>query len=293
MDRARTSRRSFLASCAAAAAFAAGESAATEETSGRIKKAVKYYMVQEGNGLAEKMKIVRDLGFDGIELDSPNNFRLEEVQKARDESGLPIIGVVDSVHWGEPLSSPDPAVQERGREGLKRAIDDAKAYGATSVLLVPAVVHQHVTYEEAWKRSQENIRRMLPHAQSQGVKIAIENVWNKFLLSPLEFARYIDEFDSPWIGAHFDIGNVVEFGFPQHWIRTLGPRVLKLDVKEYGFRNRFDYKLGEGDVDWKAVREALAAIGYKGWATAEIPAGNRAYLADVARRMNAILGISG
>jgi hexulose-6-phosphate isomerase len=155
---------------------------------------------------------------------------------------------------------------------------------------VPAVVNGNVGYADAWKRSQENIRKAIPYAAEHGIKIAIENVWNKFLLSPLEMAKYIDEFESPWVGSHFDIGNVVEYGYPQDWIRTLGKRILKTDVKEYKSR-KFINEMGQGDINWPEVRKALAEIGYKGYCCAEIAAGDEAYLTDVSARMDKCLGI--
>ena len=259
-------------------------------TSGPVRISLKYGMVRGEAPMVEKFKMLKEIGFDGVELDSPNRYDRQEVLRARDESGLVIDGLVDSVHWRKPLSDPDPAVQRIGVDGLRKAIDDAKAYGATTVLLVPAVVTDKVSYQQAWDRSQANIRKVIPHAEEQRIGIVIENVWNRFLLSPLEFARYIDEFDSPWVGAQFDIGNVVEFGFPQEWIRVLGRRVFKLDVKEYGRKDRFGYALGEGDIDWAAVRAAIAEIDFHGYAAAEIRGGDRAYLTDVVARMNKILG---
>ena len=154
---------------------------------------------------------------------------------------------------------------------IRQEFEDCKAYGGTTVLVVPAVVNRKVGYRDAYKRSQENIRKLIPDAEKHGVKIAIEEVWNKFLLSPLEFARYIDEFESPWVGAYFDVGNVVEFGYPEEWIRELGKRILKIHIKEYAKRNRFNYRLGEGkEIDWAAVRSALIEVGYDGWITAEV-----------------------
>ena len=264
---------------------------------GSIKKAVKFGMIEEDISILEKFKLLQSLGFDGVEMDSPSDLDRDEVIAARDETGLPIHGVVDSVHWRKTLSDPDPAVRAEGLDGLKTALDDAHAYGATTALLVPAVVNKDVSYADAYQRSQAEIRKVLPMAQELGVKIAIENVWNMFLLSPLECARYIDEFKSEWIGWYFDVGNIVNYGWPEHWIHTLGSRILKLDIKEYSREKRdnegpyagFRVPLGEGDCDWPAVTQALAEIGYEGWATAEIPGGDTARLRDIAARMDRIL----
>ncbi len=290
-------RRSFLRHTAAAALAASSLPSMAHRRAGRIKKAVKFNMIDEPLSVYDKFMLLRELGFDGVELDSPSNLDEEEVIDARTRSGLPIHGVVDSVHWRKTLSDPDPAVRAEGLAGLEHALRQARAYGASTVLLVPAVVTKEVSYADAYSRSQAEIRKALPLAEETGIRIALENVWNHFLLSPMEFARYIDEFESDWIGAYFDVGNIVNYGWPEHWIRTLGPRILKLDVKEFsrtkrdeeGLRQGFRVELGEGDCDWPAVDRALLDIGYEGWATAEIPGGDRARLEDIARRMDRIL----
>jgi hexulose-6-phosphate isomerase len=134
-------------------------------------------------------------------------------------------------------------------------------------------------------------------AEELGVKIAVENVWNNFLLSPLEMARYLDEFESPWIGAYFDVGNIVNYGWPEQWIRILGERVLKLDIKEFSRKKRdeeglwagFEVEIGEGDCDWPAVMEALVEIGYEGWGSAEVTGGGAERLREISDRMDRVL----
>ncbi|MDE2956843.1 MAG: sugar phosphate isomerase/epimerase [Bacteroidota bacterium] len=265
---------------------------------GTIRKAVKFGMVEEeGMSILEKFQLLNDLGFDGVEMDSPSSLDRDEVIAARDAVGLPIHGVVDSVHWQKTLSDADPAVRAEGVAGLRTALDDAAAYGASTVLLVPAVVNKNVSYADAYTRSQAEIRKVLPMAEELGVRIAIENVWNMFLLSPLECARYVDEFETDAIGWYFDVGNIVNYGWPEHWIRTLGHRILKLDIKEYSRSKRdqegpyagFRVPLGEGDCDWPEVVKALDDIGYEGWATAEIAGGDTERLREIAERMNRIL----
>ncbi len=282
---------------AAAGQYGAMRSAARASERPAISKAVKYGMVETEGSIEDKFMLLAELGFDGVEMGSPNDLAPEEVVAASRAAELPIHGVVDMVHWNKTLSDPDPAIREEGLEGLRTALQDAAAYGASTVLLVPAVVLENVSYDDAWTRSQAEIRKVLPEARSLGVRIAIENVWNNFLMSPLEFARYVDEFESDWIGAYFDIGNAVTFGWPEHWIRILGSRILKLDVKEFSRQKRneegmyegFRVPLGEGDVNWPAVRETLANIGYAGWATAEIPGGGRERLEEIAWRMDEAL----
>lgn len=295
-------RRFFLTTAAAGAAGLALSPRLTFALSARrpaLMKAVKYNMIDVDGSVRDKFALLKELGFDGVEMHSPNDFTQEEVVAASHAVDLPIHGVVDMVHWNQTLSDPDPAIREAGVEGLLTAMRDAEAYGASTVLLVPAVVTKDVSYDDAYRRSQAEIRKVLPEARELGVRIALENVWNQFLLSPLEFARYIDEFESEWIGAYFDVGNVVTFGWPEHWIRILGPRILKLDVKEFsntlrdeeGMRTGFRAPLGEGSVDWPAVLAALDDVGFNGWATAEIPGGGRERLAEIARRMDGVLNL--
>ena len=291
-------RRAFLAGSAAACMLATRPAARANaaDESKPFKKAVKIGMVRTGGTILDKFRVLKELGFDGVELDAPSELDAEEVLAARDSTGLVIHGVVDSVHWRDTLSDEDAAVRSRGREGLLAALADAKRYGATTVLLVPAKVDKRVGYARAYERSQAEIRQALPRAAELGITICLENVWNNFLLSPMETARYIDEFESPWIGAYFDVGNVVAYGWPEDWIRILGPRIKKLDIKEFsrskaesdGLRKGFQVELLEGDCDWPAVMAALREIGYTGWGTAEIPGGDRQRLSEIAARMDRI-----
>jgi L-ribulose-5-phosphate 3-epimerase len=288
-------RRTFLSATSAALALAplAGPtSAGTREPSKNPwKKAFMLGGVTKGSPLAS-FQLLKDAGFEGVELISPNAFDLNDVLSARDKTGLTIHGVSGARHWQDALSDPDPQVVARGMAAIRQEFADCKAYGGTTVLVVPAVVNRKVGYRDAYKRSQKCIRELIPDAEKHGVKIAIEEVWNKFLLSPLEFARYIDEFESPWVGAYFDVGNVVEFGYPEEWIRELGKRILKVHIKEYKKEKRFNYKLGEGEIDWAAVRTALNDAGYEGWVTAEVGFGNLDALKDVVRRMNELLQLA-
>jgi hexulose-6-phosphate isomerase len=173
--------------------------------------------------------------------------------------------------------------------GMETALRSAKALGAKTVLLVPGIVTETVGYGDAYKRSQEHIRKLLPLAEQLEVIIAVENVWNKFLLSPLEFARYVDEFESPWLKAYFDIGNVIIFGYSQDWIRTLGKRIVKIHLKDFRRKGYQWTNLLEGDVNWKQVRQALGEIGYDGFMTTELDGGDKAYLTDLSNRIDKII----
>jgi L-ribulose-5-phosphate 3-epimerase len=297
-------RRTFLKTTAAAIATSAIAGAnqshllAQESTPVTLKKAVKFGMVQGKLSVMEKFQLLKDIGFDGVEFSAPNGYDTNEVLAARDKTGLPIHGVVDSVHWKDSLSDPDPAVRQRGLDGLKSAIRTAKVYGATSVLLVPAVVSKEVAYHDAYERSHAAIKQAIPLAEENGIRILFENVWNNFLLSPVEMVRYIDEFESPVVGSYFDVGNVVRYGWPEHWIKALGKRIVKLDIKEYSRKLQMDQgpwkgfgvKIGDGDCDWPAVMKALSEVGYSGWATAEVSGGEKARLTEIHDRMSKAFG---
>lgn len=287
----RFTRRDFLKTSALAAAAAGGAAGATR----KIRKALMWQTLKIQGSVLEKCQALRTAGFEGVEPMS--HMSQQEVIDALKTSGLAAASVCCSTHWKKPLSDPDAQVREEGLKGLVQALHDAKAYGATSVLLVPAVVNKQVSYDVAYTRSQEEIRKALPVAQELGVKIAVENVWNQFLLSPLEAARYIDEFQSPAIGWHFDIGNVINFGFPEQWIHILGKRIQKLHIKEYSRAKRdktgpssgFNVNFLEGDNDWPTVMKALDDIGYTGWGIAEQGgADSPEGLKDLSQRMDKI-----
>ncbi len=292
--------RPVLAAGVEPAATPAASGAAAIAADGRrpIRKALKYGMIGPGSTVAEKFRIARDCGFDGVEMDSPNGLDLEEVLAAKQSTGIEIPGVVDSVHWSKPLSHPDPAVRQEGIRGLETAIRDCAAYGGGSVLLVPAVVNKSMSYADAYARSQACIREVLPLARELGILISMENVWNNFLLSPLEAARFTDELDPEVCGWHFDVGNIVAYGWPEHWIEVLGSRIRRLDVKEYsrgkldneGRWAGFGVELLEGDCDWPAVMKALDAVPYTGgWMAAEVAGGGEDRLKDIASRMDRII----
>ncbi len=250
-------------------------------------------MLPKTLGVRERFQLALEAGFEAIECPTtPEPDKAEEMLAASKRAGLPIHSVMNQEHWNSPLSSGDPVVVEKSLDGMRTSLRNAKLWGADTVLLVPAVVTPEVTYAEAWERSQKQIRTLIPLAQEMGVIIGIEEVWNKFLLSPVEMARYVDEFQSRWIRAYFDVGNIEIWGYPQDWIRTLGKRIVKVHIKDFAFRKRqaeFPALL-EGEIDWKAVHAALAEIGYRGTATVELPGGDGEYLKEVNKRFEKILG---
>jgi L-ribulose-5-phosphate 3-epimerase len=257
-----------------------------------IKKGVLLEMLPENLSYADRFKLARGVGFEVVQAPTePDERKAEEIKRAADGANIRIDSVMNMDHWKFPLSSSDSAVLEKSLTGMRTSLHNAKLWGSDAVLLVPAVVNPQTSYRDAWTRSQQQIRKLIPLAEDLKIVIAIEEVWNKFLLSPLEMATYIDEFHSPWIKAWFDVGNVLLYGYPQDWIRTLGKRIVKVHLKD--FKRREDgyawVNLGDGDVDWTAVRQAFAEIGYAGSAVTELEKGDEAYLRDVSNRVDRLV----
>lgn len=291
-----STRRDFIKVTSAAAALSAIGSShmVFADERPRTNKG-RIYKSNKGGGIGEtKEEMVatltryKELGFDGLEGGIPEIKDLAALKEAIREVDFPVHGVVDGVHWQDRLSSPDPTIRERGRDALIAAIEGCHDIGGSAVLLVPGrVTGDDETHDHVWNRSIEQIRQVLPVASRLGIRILIENVWNGFCETPDQYRDYIDAIGSTWVGAYFDIGNVRKFGKPEDWIRILGQRIVKLDVKDWGVANGF-CRLGEGDVDWPAVRTALAEIGYTGWATRE---GGDNSLEDTAQLMDELLDL--
>jgi len=271
-----TSRRRFLATTSlAAAATVSSQRLAAQDTAaggapsleGRIFKAVKGGK-QGGETPLQFFERLKKLGFDGVE--SGNAKQAADYAEATEKTGVMFHGLVCGWHWGgSRLSSPDPEARAKGLANMEIDIRNTYRLGGSSVLLVPGKVGgQNETHEQVWDRSIAEVKKILPLASRLGVRVLIETVWNGFCESPDVFRDYIDAFDSPWVGAYFDIGNMQKFAPAEEWIRTLGNRTVKLDIKDWGRKNGF-CRLGEGDVDWDKVRIALKEVGFSGWATRE------------------------
>jgi L-ribulose-5-phosphate 3-epimerase len=287
-------RRSFLESATALAAVAALRPRPAAAAGG-MKKALYVSMLPKELGYRERFQMALDVGFEGIEVGTITDPKVaEEIKEAAAKTGLKIHSVMNAEHWKYPLSSADPEVVAKSVAGMETSLRNAKLWGADSVLLVPAVVNPETSYGDAWTRSQKVIKeRLLPLAQELKVVIGMEEVWNKFLLSPLEMKRYVDEFASPYVMAYLDVGNMLFYGYPQDWIRTLGKRIDRVHLKDFRVdreKDTIEWKnLGEGDVNWPEVRKAFAEVGYAGWVTAELEGGDAAYLKDVAARIDRFL----
>jgi L-ribulose-5-phosphate 3-epimerase len=278
-----------------AVASAAGERPGSLR--GRLYKTLKIGMVNLPGTLTDKFKVLKDVGFDGVEMDSPG-MNVEETRAAIAASGLVVDGTVCSTHWRVRHSDPDPAIRAQALADLQQAIRDTHAAGGHSVLLV--VGHGNDgTEQEVWDRSVANIRLALPLAARLGIYIAVENVWNHFLYehdgpdnqTADKLRDYVDDIDSPWVGVQFDIGNHQKYSRPAEWIRTLGSRIVKLDVKDWGVQAGWA-KIGEGDVDWPAVCRALIDIGFAGWAAAEVAGGGRDRLLEISRNMDRVFDLA-
>jgi len=295
----KISRRSFVKTCGAGAlaAMAGGMTAsratrADGETApeSEINKALVFGMLRGNLSIEDRFKLAADVGFQGAEIGTVREPQtLKEMISAAEKTGVRIHSIMNSDHWGSPLSSENPDVVAKGVDCMKVSLQNARDCGADAVLLVPAVVDPSTMYREAYERSQKEIRKLLPMAEKLKVVIAVENVWNKFLLSPIEFARYVDELNSPFLKAYFDVGNIVLFGYPQDWIRTLGSRIVKVHVKGFDARKMQFVGLREGTIDWPEVRRALKEVGYKGFMTAELGGGEREHLKSISEQMDKII----
>ena len=291
-------RRTFVSTTAASGFGAAYSAAQTAGARLPIRKGIILDMLPKTLTIVDRFALAKDCGFQSIECVTEDNVKIAtEIKAASDKTGIPIHSVMNRDHWKYPLSSPDPAVVATSMKGMETSFQNAKLWGASTVLLVPAVVNAEVSYQQAWDRSVAQIRKLEPMARQMKIIIGVEEVWNKFLLSPLEMAHYVDQFKSPWVKVYFDVGNMVLYGYPQDWIRTLGPRIVKVHLKDFTWKRDPQIKkqtadfvnLRDGDINWKEVHKALGEIGYKGDATVEVSGGDATYLKDLSKRVDMIL----
>jgi L-ribulose-5-phosphate 3-epimerase len=280
MNRREFSKSTLMASAMISAASLPGMSDILTPASRSLKKGIMWGSIGVGSTIMEKFQAAKAAGFDGVEPMSHLNRK--EVLAARDATGLSIPSVCGELHWKYPLSDPDPKIREMGLEALKVTLEDASAYGADTILLVPGKVNDTVTYDQCWNRVIEELKKAIPMAEKLKVKIALENVWNNFLISPMEAVSYVDQFKSPYVAWYFDCGNILVYGWPEQWIKILGKRLAKVHIKDYsrkiadkqGKGAGFGVKLLEGDVNWPEVMKSMDDIGYHGWTTVEMPGGD-------------------
>jgi L-ribulose-5-phosphate 3-epimerase len=295
MDRRNFVKTSLMTSAALSASPAFSYSLNDFPINRNTKIGIMYSTIGAGETVGEKFRLCKEAGFDGVEVLS--HMDRDEVVKAREATGLKIPSLCGSQHWKYLLSSPDPDIRKKGREALKQSIEDAKFYGTDTVLLVPGRVDESITYRECWDRSINEIKQVLPLAEDLKVAIAIENVWNNFILSPVEAKYYLEQFDSPYVKFYFDCGNICVYGWPEQWIDLLGSHIARIHIKEFnrkvadakGKREGFNFALTEGDINWSAVMKSLDNIGYDNYITLEQRGGDTLDgLKDLVRRAKII-----
>ncbi len=264
----------------------------------QILKTLKIDMVRVDGPLDKKFAAIKASGFEGVELNAPG-IDVKSTLAAIESSGLVVDGTVCGTHWKTRHSSPDAATRAQALSDLKKGIEQTHAVGGNTILLV--VGHGDDGPEsEIIPRSIDNISKALPLAAELGVYIAIENVWNKFLYDhdgPADqkadrFVKYVDQLDSPWVGMQFDIGNHWKYGDPAQWIRTLGKRVVKLDIKGFSRVKQTFTAITDCDIDWPSVRKALDDIRFHGWCAAEVSGGDQAALTKIAKEMDEVLQLN-
>jgi L-ribulose-5-phosphate 3-epimerase len=298
-------RRDFLTTGAAGlvAAPALGQGSA------RFSKGICSVIFPRAMPIEERFRRARNAGFQGVEIrygdEVHSDSKPDQVKRIGDaahNAGVAIVSLWASEPFSaNPLNSPDPEKRARGVESLRQAIQFATYLNCGAILLVPGRLGNGakllVGYEDTWKRMTAELRKAVPDAERAKVILTPENVWNKFLVSPLEMRAFVDQFHSPWLQTHFDIGNVMQFGYPQDWILTLGSRIKRVHVKDYKLSTRAEQghfvDLLEGDVDWKEVMAALVKVGYRGFLSPEIDGGNDPdKLAKVSRALDKILSLA-
>ena len=254
-----------------------------------MRKSISIWSFSPTLSLTDRLRLAREAGFDGFEVDLSDDGPLTPGSSAKEiagvrtlaeKSGMQLSGLATGLYWGTNPASANSAVRFRAEAILKKQIEIAHALALDAILVVPATVGadflpncEIVPYDLAWQRATDFIRAALPLAEKAGVRICVENVWNKFLLSPLEMRQFVSQFDSEWIGVYFDVGNAVATGYPEHWINILGQRIHRVHLKDYrravGSVDGF-VEILSGDINWPFVMGALHAIGYDGWLTAEM-----------------------
>jgi len=260
-----------------------------------MKKGINIWSFPE-QSLYDSFRLAKDAGFEGVEvalaaegeiaLDSTEK-QLLTIRAQAQECGIELYSVSSGLYWQNWLTADDPAERARAKDIVRRQLETAKILGAETILVLPGCVNADfedpnkvVDYQDAWERGLEAMNELKHDAEKIGVSIGLENVWNKFLTSPIEMNAFIEKIGSPAVGCYFDVGNVVFNGYPEHWIRILGDKIKKVHFKDYrraagGLHGFVD--LLAGDVNYPAVMDALRAAGYDGWVSAEMIPSYRYY----------------
>lgn len=239
------------------------------------------------NGFEPSFNETGEMSLEGFEQDA------RMLRALAEKEGMILTSLASGLYWSYSLTATNPAVRQKAQDIVRAQIDCAVALGVDAILVVPGAVgrgfwggNDNVSYADAYARALEGIKAVVPYAEEKGVKIGLENVWNNFLLSPLEMARFIDEVDSPCVGAYFDIGNVIRTGEAEHWIEVLGKRIVRMHIKDFkravGTLDGFCDLLC-GDVNFPKVVQAMKKIGYDGAVTAEMNIESQNMLAVVER----------
>ncbi len=248
-----------------------------------MKIGINHWTFPTSLSLEESFALAKRAGCDHIEVNLAKEGELSlatsekeahALKAAATSSGIEISSLSSGLYWQFSPTSNDSGIRKQAAELIQHQLQVAAWMGLDAILVVPGTVTPEVGYEVAYQRASAFIAAAAPEARRTGVAIGVENVWNKFLLSPLEMRAFLDSFDDPaHVGCYFDAGNILAYGYPQDWIRTLGSRIKRVHVKDFdsnvgghsGFRN-----LLQGNVPWKEVRTALEEIGYDGYVTAEV-----------------------
>lgn len=297
-------RRSFLHVSGTAAVTAMIHPAGTHAapTPGRrpIKISAKYGMISGGKTVLGKFQIAREAGFEGLEPGGPlSDAEMEQFKSAIETTGVVVPNMV-CPKGGRQMGASDEKQRKEGVELFKTTLRQSKALGGTTVLMYPGIVDEQNRYHEVYENLLRSTREALPVAEETGIKIALENVWNNLFISPLDAVHFVDTINSPYCGWFFDIGNIARYGWPEHWVRALGKRIFKLDIKDYdskkhmaeGPRAGFGCDIGDGDINFAAVMKALDEIGYSGgWIAAEVKGGDLARLKDIVVRIQKVLAL--
>jgi len=246
-----------------------------------MKTGINQWVFPPGMPAQEALKRAKDIGFESFEVcvgdEGPVSLDASQrdvrvIRHEAEKLGIEVSSVGSGMGWKYPMTSTDPTVREKGKEAAARTLQIAHWLGADAVLVVPGVVDADTPYDTALENALTAIQDLIPAAEQLQVAIAVENVWNKFLLSPTEMRDFIDQCESEYVAAFFDIGNVLPYGYPEQWIRILGRRIRKIHAKDFrvsaGNMDGF-VMLMEGDAHWPAVAAALKEVDYTGPLTAE------------------------